>query len=255
MTLLGKTYLISGIASERSLAYCVAESLKKSGANLILSYQSERFKERLELYAETLGAQYTVLCDVESKKSIETMKDMIAKESGSLDGFLHSIAYAPSEQLQGNILDVLNYEDFEKTLKISAYSFFEMSQILSPLFIDHHSSLVTLTYIGSQRALPQYNVMGVAKATLESFVRYLAGSFGQRGIRVNGLSSAPMKTLAASGIKGFKEMLQESQERSLLKRNIQGYEIGEAAKFLLSPQSSALSGQIIYADGGFSVAG
>jgi enoyl-[acyl-carrier protein] reductase I len=255
MSLKGRYYVITGIASERSIAYAIAQSLRKRGAELILTYQSDRFAERLKEYATTLGAIQTIECDFNIPGAAEKLSASVKDCTSQIHGIVHAIAYAEPSQLQGDLIDVMTKEGFLKAHEISSYSLCLLTQALRPYLIEGESSIIALTYIGSNRFIPHYNVMALAKASLEACIRYLAGNLGPQGIRVNGLSSGPIRTLAASGIKGLKDMIPEVAERSLLKRAVQATEIGEAAAFLLSPMSSAITGQIIYADAGYSSAG
>jgi enoyl-[acyl-carrier protein] reductase I len=250
-----RIYVVTGIASERSIAYAIAQSLQRRGAKLILTYQSERFAERLNEYGEQLGALKLLECDFSDPESRMTLREGVQSCCDHIHGAVHAIAYAEPNQLQGDFIDVVTKEGFLQAHEISSYSLCVLAQALKPLFVEGDSSVVALTYIGSDRFIPNYNVMGLAKASLEANIRYLAGNLGPLGIRVNGLSSGPIRTLAASGIKGLKNQIQEVAKRSVLQRPVQAPEIGEAGTFLLSPMSSAISGQILYADAGYSIFG
>ncbi|MBM4222828.1 MAG: enoyl-ACP reductase [Gammaproteobacteria bacterium] len=247
-----KIYLITGIASERSIAYGIAEVLSHYGAKLILTYQNERFRERVETYGHQWNTLATIECDVQNEASLAECIRAVESLECKLNGIVHSIAYADPEQLQGRFLDAITRDGFLKAHDISAYSFCALLKAFESFLVPNESAALTLTYLGSQRALPSYNVMGLAKASLEAAVRYTAANLGPSGIRVNAISAGPIKTLAASGIKGIKSMMEQAQERSFLGRNITTREIGETAAFLLSNYSSAITGQIIYADGGYS---
>ncbi len=255
MDLKGRIYVVTGIASERSIAYAIAQSLKRRGADLILTYQSERFADRLQEYGESLGALKQLECDFSAPQAHATLHEGVASCCDKIHGAVHAIAYAEPSQLQGDFVDVVTKEGFLQAHEISSYSLCVLAQSLKSLFLPGDSAIVALTYIGSERFIPNYNVMGLAKASLEANIRYLAGNLGPVGIRVNGLSSGPIRTLAASGIKGLKEQIPEVAKRSILQRPVQSSEIGEAAAFLLSPMSSAISGQILYADAGYNIFG
>jgi len=251
----GKCYVVTGIASERSIAYAIAQSLKRRGAQLILTYQSERFAQRLKDYGAELGAIGLIECDFSDPLALETLQTGVKACTDVIHGAVHAIAYAEPQQLQGEFIDVITQEGFHQAHEISSFSLCVLTQALRPFFKEGESAIIALTYLGSERFIPHYNVMALAKASLEANIRYLAANLGPQGIRVNGLSSGPIRTLAASGIKGLKEMIPETAKRSLLKRPVQAEEIGEAAAFLLSPMSSAITGQIIYADAGYNIAG
>lgn len=247
-------YLITGIASQRSLAYFIAAELAKNPMNhLILSYQSARFLPRLEEYARDFGRCSLIECDVASPQALQHLSDYVKTHcSRGLKGLLHSIAFAPSDQLDGSFTQCLNKEGFQIAHEISSYSLAALVQSVQDSLIAGQGSVLTLTYLGASRVIPHYNVMGLAKASLEACVRYLAADLGPLGVRVNGISAPPMRTLASSGIAGIKDMVQFCGENNLLKRVIEGQEIAQLASFLLSPASSAITGEIIMADGGFS---
>ena len=255
LDLQGRYYVVTGIASERSIAYAIAQSLRKRGAQLILTYQSERFAGRLKEYGDELGAIGLIECDFSDPLALEKLQTGIKKCCDTLHGAVHAIAYAEPNQLQGDFIDVVTKDGFNQAHEISSFSLCVLAQAVRPFLKEGDSAIVALTYLGAERFIPHYNVMALAKASLEANIRYLAANLGPQGIRVNGLSSGPIRTLAASGIKGLKEMIPEMAQRSLLKRPVNAAEIGEAATFLLSPMSSAITGQIIYADAGYNVAG
>ncbi len=248
-----KIILVAGLASNRSIAYGIASQLSKHGARLILTCQNERLLERTKELADGLNIADVIECDVSIPEHIEQLKKIISdKYDNKLDGLVHSIAYADAEQLQGSFVDVISKEGFRVAHEVSSYSFCAMVQALKEPLVNAQGAVITLTYLGSNRFIPNYNVMGLAKASLEASVRYLAAGLGPLGVRVNAISAGPIRTLAASGIKGIKEMLNHCAEQSMLKRNVDIDEIGKISTFLLSNYSSAITGEIIYADCGYS---
>lgn len=254
MTATTATYLITGIASERSLAYAIAQALSENSSNhLILSYQQERFRPRLEEYAQNFGNCSLLLCDVSQQDDLRNLQEFIKVHApNGLDGLVHAIAFAPADQLDGKLTDCLSKEGFLTAHEISSYSLTALVQATREALCQAGGSVLTLTYLGSERAIPNYNVMGLAKASLEASVRYLAADLGPQGVRVNGISAPPMRTLASSGIKGIRDMVQYCGEKNFLQRGISAQEIAASACFLLSRASSAITGEIIYTDGGFS---
>jgi enoyl-[acyl-carrier protein] reductase I len=248
--LAGKRVLITGLLSNRSIAYGIAHACKREGAELALTYVGERFKDRINDFAAEFGAKLVFPCDVSDDGQIAALVGGLKEAWGSLDGLLHSIGFAPREAIAGTLLDGLSRENFRIALDISAYSFPALAKAAMPL-LRERSSLVTLTYLGSERVVPHYNTMGLAKAALESSVRYLAADLGPQGIRVNGISAGPIKTLAASGIKGFSRMLDYNEKTAPLRRNVTIDEVGNVAAFLLSDLSSGMTGEITYVDCGF----
>ena len=247
-----KKILITGIANKFSIANGIAQSMSKNGAELAFAYQNERLLKKIKPIADDLGVKTLIECDVACDKSIEKTFSQLADEWGTLDGIVHSIGFAPSDQLDGDFTEVTTREGFQIAHDISSYSFAGLIKEAHP-FMSENSSVVTLTYIGSQEATPNYNVMGMAKASLEAGVRYFASSLGKKGVRVNSISAGPIKTLAASGIKGFKSMLSKYGEETPLGRNISAEEVGNTATFLLSDMSSGITGQTIYVDGGYNI--
>ncbi len=250
--LAGKRLLITGVLNNRSIAYGVARACHREGAELAFSYQGERFKERITEYAAEFGSKLIFDCDVSSDEQIAALCDGLKQAwPEGFDGFVHSIGFAPREAIAGDFLDGLSRESFRIAHDISAYSFPALAKAALPQLRDR-SALLTMTYLGAIRAVPAYNTMGLAKASLEASVRYLAASVGPKGIRVNGISAGPIKTLAASGIKGFGKLLGVFEENSPLRRTVTIDDVGNVAAFLLSDLSSGMTGEISYVDAGFS---
>ncbi|MBC7321013.1 enoyl-ACP reductase [bacterium] len=254
MILKGKRIAIFNVANKKSIAWAIAQSVVRYGGEVIIGYQNERFKENVEELVKDLSPKPLVLeCDVSSDERIEEAKRIIERETGKIDGLVHSIAFAPTEALKSPFIET-NREAFRIALEVSVYSFVAMSRIFKDI-INPGGSIITLTYYGSEKVIPNYNVMGVAKSALESSVRYLAYDLGKDNIRVNAISPGPLSTLAARGISGFVDMLQLHRERSPLKRNIEHREVGDTAVFLLSSLSSGITGETIYVDAGYNIMG
>ncbi len=249
--LTGKKFLITGVLSNRSIAYGIAKACHAQGAELAFSYVGERFKDRITEFAADFGSTLIFDCDVGDDAQIEKLFADLSAHWPQFDGFVHSIGFAPREAIAGNFLDGLTRENFRIAHDISAYSFPAMAKAALP-HLSNTASLLTLTYLGGVRVVPSYNTMGLAKASLESSVRYLADAVGARGIRVNGISAGAIKTLAASGIKDFGKLLGISAAASPLKRNVTIDEVGNVAAFLLSDLASGMTGQISYVDAGVS---
>ncbi len=249
--LAGKKLLITGVLSNRSIAYGIAKACHEQGAELAFSYVGERFRDRITDFAADFGSRLVYDCDVGDDAQIDKLFADLSQTWGSFDGFVHSIGFAPREAIAGDFLDGLSREAFKTAHDISAYSFPAMAKAALP-FLNPKSALLTLTYLGAVRALPNYNTMGLAKASLEASVRYLAESLGPRGMRVNGLSAGPIKTLAASGIKDFSKLLSTVGRISPIRRNVTIEEVGNVAAFLLSDLASGVTAEITYVDGGFS---
>lgn len=253
--LTGKKLLITGVLSNRSIAYGVARACHQQGAELAFSYVGERFKERITEMAAEFGSTLTFDCDVGDDGQIERLFQDLSARWPRFDGFLHSIGYAPREAISGSFLDGLSRESFRIAQDISAYSFPALAKAALP-FLNDKSSLLTLTYLGAMRAIPNYNTMGLAKASLEASVRYLAEAVGRlpdgRTMRVNGISAGPIRTLAASGIKDFPKLLNIVANASPLRRNVTIEDVGNVAAFLFSDLSSGVTAEITYVDGGFS---
>ncbi|MGK5039638.1 enoyl-ACP reductase FabI [Janthinobacterium sp. GB1R12] len=247
----GKKILITGLLSNRSIAYGIAKACHREGATLAFTYVGERFKERITEFAAEFGSELVFDCDVSSDEQISAVFSDLARHWEHLDGLVHAIGFAPREAIAGDFLDGLSRDSFRIAHDISAYSFPAMAKAALPL-LQPGASILTLTYLGAVRAVPYYNTMGLAKASLEASVRYLAESLGPRGIRANGISAGPIKTLAASGIKDFSKLLGFVAEHAPLRRNVTIEEVGNTAAFLLSDLASGITGEITYVDGGFS---
>ena len=247
----GKKILITGLLSNRSIAYGIAKACHREGAELAFTYVGERFKERTIDFAKEFNSELIFDCDVGSDEQIEAVFTDLAKVWPQLDGLVHAIGFAPREAIAGDFLDGFTREAYRIAHDISAYSFPAMAKAALPM-LRENSSLLTLTYLGAMRTVPHYNTMGLAKASLEASVRYLATSLGPKGIRVNGISAGPIKTLAASGIKDFSKLLSGFESTAPLRRNVTIEEVGNAASFLLSDLASAITAEIIYVDNGFS---
>jgi enoyl-[acyl-carrier protein] reductase I len=250
--LAGKKILITGVISNRSIAYGIAKACHTQGAELAFTYQNEKIKERVEGLASDFGADCIVLpCDVASDQEITDLFAELKTRWGVLDGLVHSIAFSPKDALNGSYLDNVTRENFRIAHEISSYSFTGMAKAALPLMEGRPASLLTLSYLGAVRYVPHYNVMGLAKASLEAGVYYMASSLGPKGIRVNGISAGPIKTLAASGIADFNKLLAWGEQHSPLRRNVTIDEVGNAAAFLLSDLASGITGEITYVDAGF----
>jgi enoyl-[acyl-carrier protein] reductase I len=247
----GKKILVTGLLSNRSIAYGVAKAARREGAALAFTYQNERFKERVEDMARELGSDIALPCDVASDEEIARLFADLGRRWDGLDGLVHAIAYAPREAIAGDFLEGLSREAFRVAHDVSAYSFAALAKAALPLMRGRKASLVTLTYLGAERVVPHYNTMGLAKASLEASVRYLAASLGPQGIRANGLSAGPIKTLAASGIAGFGKILRFVEEHAPLRRNVTIEDVGNAAAFLLSELAGGVTGEVLYVDNGF----
>lgn len=247
----GKKILITGLLSNRSIAYGIAKACKREGAELAFTYVGERFRERTIEFAKEFDSTLIFDCDVGSDEQIAALFADLGKSWSQLDGLVHAIGFAPREAIAGDFLDGLSREGFRIAHDISAYSFPALAKAALPM-LSADAALLTLSYLGALRALPNYNTMGLAKASLEASVRYLAESMGKRGVRVNGISAGPIKTLAASGIKDFGKILNFVKDNSPLRRNVTQDDVGNAAAFLLSNLAAGITGEITYVDGGFS---
>ena len=244
--------LITGVLSNRSIAYGVARACQREGATLAFTYVNDDLRERVVKLAADFGPCPVLPCDVASDEQVSALFDSLRAEWGALDGLLHSIAFAPREALSGDFLEGMSRAAFATAHDISSYSFAALARGARPLLQGRRGSLVTLTYLGAVRAMANYNVMGLAKASLEANVRYLAACLGPEQIRVNGISAGPIKTLAAAGIGGFSKLLRFVEKAAPLRRNVSAEEVGNVAAFLLSDLASAITGEITYADCGFS---
>jgi enoyl-[acyl-carrier protein] reductase I len=249
--LAGKRLLITGVLSNRSIAYGIARACRREGAELAFSYQGERFLPRVTEFATEFGSSLVFDCDVADDGQIERMFADLGQAWPSFDGFVHSIGYAPKEAIAGDFLDGLSREAFRIAHDISSYSFPALAKAAAPR-LNPTAALLTLTYLGALRSVPNYNTMGLAKASLEASVRYLATSLGPRGIRVNGISAGPIKTLAASGIQGFGKILAVVEQNAPLRRNVTIDDVGNVAAFLLSDLAAGVTSEITYVDAGFS---
>jgi len=250
----GKTGLVMGVANKRSIAWGIANAANKAGARLVLTYQNDRLGENVRELAPQLNNPLLLPCDVSSDEQIQTLASRIGEEVGHLDFVVHALAYAPREALEGMYADT-SREAFRVALDISAYSLVAVSKAMLPLMKERHASIVTLTYLGSERVIQNYNVMGVAKAALEASVRYLANDLGPHGVRVNAVSAGPIKTLASSAVGGISNMIKLHAERAPLRKSVDLDEVGEAALFLLSSLSRGISGEVLYVDGGYHILG
>jgi len=254
--LANKRFLIVGIASNKSIAWGIAEAMHKQGAELAFTYQNERLQGRVVKAAEAFGSSADLCfpCDVSSDADIEQVFTELGKHWDGLDGIVHAVGFAPGNELDGNFVDVATREGFQIAHDISSYSLVALAQAGKALLYQRQGSILTLTYHASQQTVPNYNVMGLAKASLEAAVRYLAASMGPEGVRVNGISAGPIRTLAASGIKKFRTMLDENANKAPIRRNVTIEEVGNAAAFLCSDLASGISGEILYVDGGANTA-
>jgi len=250
--LAGKKILITGLLSNRSIAYGIARACQREGATLAFTYVNADLKDRVLKLASDFGSAPVLPCDVARDDQIAALFESLGREWGGLDGMLHSIAFAPREALAGDFLNGMTREAFAVAHDISSYSFAALAKGARPLMQGRRGALLTLTYLGAVRALPNYNVMGLAKASLEANIRYLAQCLGPEGIRVNGISAGPIKTLAAAGIGGFSKILQFVEKTSPLRRNVTIDEVGNVAAFLLSDLASAVTAEVTYVDCGFS---
>jgi enoyl-[acyl-carrier protein] reductase I len=244
--------LITGVLSNRSIAYGVAKACHREGATLAFTYASEELKDRVVRIAAEFGPCPVLACDVASDEQIARLFDTLRAEWQHVDGLLHSIAFAPREALSGDFLNALSRSAFTTAHDVSSYSFAALAKAARPLLAGRNASLLTLTYLGAARVVANYNVMGLAKASLEANVRYLAATLGPEGTRVNAISAGPIKTLAAAGIAGFSKILHFVEQNAPLRRNVTIDEVGNVAAFYFSPMSSAITGEVTYVDCGFS---
>jgi enoyl-[acyl-carrier protein] reductase I len=251
--LAGKKIVITGLLSNRSIAYGIAHACRREGATLAFTYVNDELKERVVKLAADFGSVPVLPCDVTHDEQIDALFAALGREWGALDGLLHSIAFAPREALSGDFLAALTRAGFATAHDISSYSFAALAKGARPLMSGRNGALLSLTYLGAVRAIPNYNVMGLAKASLEANVRYLAQALGPEGTRVNAISAGPIKTLAAAGIGGFSKILRFVEKTAPLRRNVTIEEVGNVAAFLLSDLASAVTGEITYVDCGFSI--
>jgi len=249
----GKIGIIFGVANKRSIAWAIAQALSDAGMRLAFTYQGERLKESVESLANTLEGSVLYPCDVTIDSDVQTVFDAVDREFGRLDGLVHSVAFAPKEDLENDFTQT-SRDGFKTAHDISAYSLVAMTRAAVPLFEKAGGGAVlAMTYHGAVKVATGYNVMGVAKASLEASVRYLAADLGPKGIRVNAISAGPVNTLAARGIKGFTTMLKHHSDHAPLRRNVELREIGDAALFLVSTMSSAITGEVLYVDCGYNI--
>lgn len=251
----GKRVLIVGLASNRSIAWGIAQAMHREGAELAFSYQNEKLKGRVEEMAAELGSSITMELDVANDAHIDNVFVELAKHWDGLDCIVHSVAFAPREALDGDYVDATTRENFAIAHDISSYSFTALAKAGRKMMAGRNGSLLTLSYLGAERAIPNYNVMGVAKASLEANVRYMAVALGAEGTRVNAVSAGPIRTLAAAGINNFKSMLSKAADTAPLKRNVTIEEVGNVAAFLCSDLASGVTGEITYVDCGYNIAG
>jgi enoyl-[acyl-carrier protein] reductase I len=255
MLLQDKRGLVLGVANKRSIAWAIARAASQAGAKLALTYQGERLAEGVRELASSLpGETPCVECDVADDASLERAMGVVREKLGWLDFVVHAVAFAKKEELAGDYLQTTR-DGFRIAHDISTYSLTAVARAAAPLMEGRQGSIVTLTYLGAEKVIPSYNVMGVAKAALEASVRYLAADLGPRGIRVNALSAGPIKTLAAAGINGFSAILDHHKSKAPLRRNTEAEEVGDAALFLLSSLSRGITGEVIHVDGGYSIMG
>jgi enoyl-[acyl-carrier protein] reductase I len=246
-----KKILVTGLLSNRSIAYGIARALSREGATLAFTYQNADIKDRVTQLAADFGSSPVLPCDVSQDAEIDQLFTALRGEWDGLDGIVHSIAFAPRDALKGSFLDGLSREAFRVAHDVSAYSFAALAKAALPMMEGRKAALLTLSYLGAMRAVPNYNVMGLAKASLEATVRYLAADLGPRGIRVNGISAGPIKTLAAAGISGFGKILKAVEDNAPLRRNVTIDDVGNAAAFLMSDLAAGITAEITYVDSGF----
>jgi len=250
-----KRVLIVGLASNRSIAWGIAQAMRREGAELAFTYQNERLRERVEKMAAELNSEIVVPCDVSSDEEIDRVFDRLDDYWDGLDVIVHSVAFAPKNELEGDYLDNVSRDGFRTAHEISSYSFAALAKAGRNMMEGRDGSLLTLSYLGAVRAMPNYNVMGLAKASLEANVRYMSQSLGPDGIRVNAISAGPIKTLAAAGINNFRKMLDEVEQTAPMRRNVTIEEVGNVAAFLCSDLASGITGDVMYVDSGYNIIG
>ena len=250
----GKRGVIFGVANDRSIAWAISQALHGEGAELAFTYAGEVFEKRVRPLAEGIGAKIILPCDVTKDEEIDRVFNTLRQEWGGLDILIHAIAYANKEDLSNPYVQT-GREGFHLAMDVTAYSLVSLAQRAAPLMDGRKGSIVTMTYMGSEKVIPNYNVMGVAKAALEASVRYLAHDLGPKGIRVNAISAGPIRTLAAAGISDFKKMLNYCSERAPLKRNIDAEEVGRTALYLVSDMAGAVTGEVLHVDAGYNIMG
>ncbi|MBX3025535.1 enoyl-ACP reductase [bacterium] len=245
---------VFGVANDHSIAWAIARRFRAEGAELALTYPNEAIEKRVRPLAESIGVDCVLPCDVTSDAEIEAAFAALRERWGTLDAVIHSLAFAGRDELKGRYVDT-SREGFRLALDISAYSLVAMARCAEPLLAPSHGAIVTMSYLGAERVIPHYNVMGIAKAALEASVRYLAWDLGESGIRVNAISAGPIRTLSSAGIAGFKTMLHHHEEHAPTRRNTTPDEVAAAAVFLCSPAASGISGEVVHVDGGYNVMG
>ncbi|HHI76449.1 MAG TPA: enoyl-ACP reductase [Gammaproteobacteria bacterium] len=253
--LANKKALIVGVASNRSIAYGVAQAMHREGAELAFTYQGDKLEKRVRGFAEEFGSDIVLPMDVTSDEQIQAVFDELKARWDGLDCIVHSVGFAPRDQLEGSYIDAVTREGFLIAHDISSYSLAALAKAGRPLMQGRNASIVTMTYLGAVRTVPNYNVMGVAKASLEANMRYLADSLGPEGIRVNAVSAGPIRTLAASGISDFRSMLAEAEKKTPLRRNVTIEQVGNATAFLCSDLASGITGDVLYVDSGYHILG
>jgi enoyl-[acyl-carrier protein] reductase I len=253
--LAGKRALIVGVATDRSIAWGIAQAMHREGAELAFSYANDKLKERVQPLAESLGSKLTMPLDVSVDEQIDATFDLLKREWGQLDIVIHAVAFATRESMTGSFVAGTSREAFRIAHDISSYSFTALARGAQPLMAGRQGSLLTLSYLGAVRSIPSYNVMGLAKASLEANVRFMAADLGPQGTRVNGISAGPVKTLAAAGIPGFRKMLSRVAETAPLRRNVTLEDVGNAAAFLCSDLAAGITGEVLYVDAGFNTVG
>jgi enoyl-[acyl-carrier protein] reductase I len=253
--LAGKRALIVGVATERSIAWGIARAMHREGAELAFTYLNDKMKDRVTPLAESLGSKIIVPLDVQRDEEIAAAFDTLKREWGNLDILVHAVAYAPREAIMGSFIENTTREAFRMAHDISSYSLTALTRAAMPLMEGRAGAVMTLSYLGAVRAIPNYNVMGLAKASLEANVRFLASDAGPKGVRVNGISAGPIKTLSAAGIAGFRRILGEVANHAPLRRNVTLENVGNAAAFLCSDLAAGITGEILYVDAGFNTVG
>jgi len=251
----GKRVLIVGCASNRSIAWGIAQAMHREGAEIAFTFQTEKLQGRVEKMAEECNSNITIECDVSSDEQIDNVFTELGKHWDGLDCIVHSVAFAPRDALDGDFVNATTRENFKIAHDISSYSFTALAKAGREMMKGRNGSLLTLSYLGAERAIPNYNVMGVAKASLEANVRYMAVALGAEGTRVNAVSAGPIKTLASAGINNFKSMLSKAAETAPMKKNVTIEEVGNVSAFLCSDLASGVTGEITYVDGGYNIAG
>lgn len=249
----GKRALVIGVASKRSIAWGIAQALHRQGAELAFTYQNEKLESRVSDLAAEAGSDFVLPLDVGSDQQIDDVAQALSERWGSVDIVIHAVAYAPRDHLEGDYLEHLTREGFAQAHDVSSYSFAALGKALRPLMRGRDAAMLTLSYLGAERAMPNYNVMGVAKASLEANVRYMAYALGPEGIRVNAVSAGPIRTLAASGIGDFRKLLEHAEKSSPLRRNVTIDDVGNTAAFLCSDLAAGITGEVIYVDAGFNM--